>query len=154
MVPKSRNEPRMLGLHVLVGAKLFNTLSNSAICTIGFSAITAFICFFISLPRTLEGLSGMGLFSAVTMGIAVLLAMIFAGIQDHPFGYSPELLEPIVTAIPVAGTTYVMGMSAFLNITYTFVGQITLPSFIAEMKEPKDFPKGTQASRIVLTLHI
>jgi hypothetical protein len=25
---------------------------------------------------------------------------------------------------------------------YTFVGQITLPSFIAEMKEPKDFPKG------------
>jgi hypothetical protein len=36
-------------------------------------------------------------------------------------------------------------MSAFLNITYTFVGQITLPSFIAEMKNPKDFPKGAPA---------
>lgn len=53
-----------------------------------------------------------------------------------------------------------IGMSAFLNITYTFVGQITLPSvsvsdisgeakraeptaqFIAEMKNPRDFPKG------------
>lgn len=34
-------------------------------------------------------------------------------------------------------------MSAYLNIAYTFIGQITLPSFIAEMKEPKDFPKGT-----------
>lgn len=33
-------------------------------------------------------------------------------------------------------------MSAFLNIAYTFIGQITLPSFIAEMKNPKDFPKG------------
>lgn len=32
-------------------------------------------------------------------------------------------------------------MSAFLNISYTFIGQITLPSFIAEMKNPADFPK-------------
>ena len=140
----------MLALHVLVGAKLLNTLSNSAICTVGFSAITAVICFFISLPRTLEGLSGMGLFSAATMAIAVLLAMIFAGIQDHPFDYIAGS-EPIVTAIPVPGITYVMGMSAFLNITYTFVGQITLPSFIAEMKEPRDFPKGEQANRIIRT---
>jgi hypothetical protein len=61
------------------------------------------------------------------MGIAVILAIVFAGIQDHPFGYIPGK-EPIVTVIPVKGTTYVMGMSAFLNITYTFVGQITLPS--------------------------
>lgn len=50
-------------------------------------------------------------------------------------------------------------MSGFLNISYTLIGQITLPSvssgilliwiflltsyqFIAEMKNPKDFPKG------------
>ena len=138
----------MLALHVLVGAKLLNTLSNSAICTVGFSVVTAVICFFISLPRTLEGLSGMGLFSAATMGIAVLLAMIFSGIQDHPFGYIAGS-EPIVTTIPVPGITYVMAMSAFLNITYTFVGQITLPSFIAEMKEPRDFPKGKQVYRII-----
>jgi len=39
-------------------------------------------------------------------------------------------------------------MSAFLNITYTFVGQITLPSFIAEMREPKDFPKALWAVTI------
>ena len=47
-------------------------------------------------------------------------------------------------------------MSAFLNITYTFVGQITLPSFIAEMKNPKDFPKAlwavTIAEVVVFTL--
>lgn len=61
------------------------------------------------------------------MGVAVILALVFAGIQDHPFGYIIGE-EPIVTVIPVKGTTYVMGMSAFLNITYTFVGQITLPS--------------------------
>ncbi|EEP81090.1 conserved hypothetical protein [Uncinocarpus reesii 1704] len=32
-------------------------------------------------------------------------------------------------------------MGAFLNISYTFIGQITLPSFIAEMKNPRDFYK-------------
>ena len=125
-----------------MGAKVLNTLTNSAVCTVAFSAISACVCFLVSLPRPLSQLSGLGTFSAVTMGIAVLLAIIFSGIQDHPFGYIPGE-EPLVTVIPVKGTTYVAGMSAFLNITYTFVGQITLPSFIAEMKNPKDFPKGT-----------
>lgn len=50
----------------------------------------------------------MGVFSAVTMGIAVLLAIIFAGIQSHPFGYITGE-EPIVTVIPIKGTSYVSG---------------------------------------------
>lgn len=95
-------------LHCLVGAKYLNTMTNGAICTIAFSAITAVCCTLISLPRTLRGLSEMGTFSAVTMGLAVLLAVIFAGVQDHPFGFIPGE-DPIVTAIPVAGTTFVTG---------------------------------------------
>ena len=133
-------------LHCLVGAKLLNTLTDGHVaCTVVWSVVTAVICFFVSLPRPLSQLSGLGVFSAVTMGIAVLLAIVFAGIQDHPFGYVAGQ-APLVTRLPVPGTTYVAGMSAFLNITYTFVGQITLPSFIAEMKNPKDFPKGTPLS--------
>ena len=48
---------------------------------------------------------------------------------------------PQVLVVPLAGTTFVSGMNAFLNISYTFIGQITLPSFIAEMKNPLDFNK-------------
>lgn len=95
-------------LHVLVGAKLLNTLTNSAECTIVFSVISAIICFFVSLPRTLSQLSGLGVFSAVTMGTAVILAIIFSGIQDHPFGYVIGQ-EPLVTSVPAKGTTYVAG---------------------------------------------
>ncbi|KAE9394048.1 hypothetical protein BT96DRAFT_1022720 [Gymnopus androsaceus JB14] len=130
------------GLHVLTGAKYLNTLSNSAECTIVFGVITSIICFIISLPRTLNQMSWLGTFSAVTMGLAVLLTMIFSGIQSHPAGYIAGE-EPLVTAIPVAGTTFISGMSAFLNITYTLVGQAAIPSFIAEMKNPKDFPKSS-----------
>ncbi|CAK5280942.1 unnamed protein product [Mycena citricolor] len=111
------------------------------------SGVTAILCFVVSLPRTLNQLSGLGTFSAVTMAIAVLLAIVFAGIQSEPAGYIAG--EPgIVTAWPVAGTTFVNGMSAFLNISYTLIGQITIPSFIAEMKEPKDFPKALWAVTI------
>jgi len=39
-------------------------------------------------------------------------------------------------------------MNAFLNISYTFIGQITLPSFIAEMRNPRDFPKALWAVTI------
>ncbi|KAJ7118782.1 transmembrane amino acid transporter protein-domain-containing protein [Mycena epipterygia] len=141
------NNTFIQGLHCLVGAKLLNTLSGSALCTIGFSAISAVLCFGLSLPRTLNQLSGLGTFSAVTMGIAVLLAIIFAGIQSEPFGYIAGK-APIVTKFPVAGTTFVTGMSAFLNISYTLIGQITIPSFIAEMREPKDFPKALWAVTI------
>lgn len=35
-----------------------------------------------------------------------------------------------------------------MNISYTFIGQITLPSFIAEMKDPREFPKALWAVTI------
>ncbi|KAJ3746157.1 transmembrane amino acid transporter protein-domain-containing protein [Lentinula detonsa] len=134
-------------LHVITGAKYLNTVSNSAECSLTFGVITAIICFLVSLPRTLDQMSGLGTFSAITMGIAVLLTIIFSGVESHPFGYIAGQ-EPLVTAIPIPGTTYVAGMSAFLNITYTFVGQVMIPTFIAEMENPKDFPKALWAVTI------
>lgn len=53
-------------------------------------------------------MSGLGTFSAITMGIAVLLTIIFSGVQSHPFGYIAGQ-EPLVTAIPIPGTSYVAG---------------------------------------------
>ncbi|KAA8652042.1 Aminomethyltransferase, mitochondrial [Aspergillus tanneri] len=102
------------------------------------------------------GLALLATFSALTTFISVLLAMIFSGIEDHPAAYTPAKGDPIVRALPVPGTTFVSGVGAFLNISYTFIGQITLPSFIAEMKEPKDFWKSvtvvTIAEIIVFSL--
>jgi hypothetical protein len=123
-----------------------------------FAVIATLICWLCSLPRTFSGLSKLGLGSAIFTFISVLLATIFAGIEAHPAGYKPGPAgfdadgnpqgDPIVTAIPIAGTTFVAGMNAFLNISYTFIGQITLPSFIAEMRDPRDFPKALWAVTI------
>jgi hypothetical protein len=86
------------------------------------------------------------------MFISVLLGMIFSGVQDHPFGWPASGVEIISSALAAPGTNFVGGMSAMLNITYTLMfslplamlilsGQITLPSFIAEMRDPREFLK-------------
>lgn len=132
----------------MVGAEWLNTVSSHGTCTIVFSLITAIVSFVCSLPRTFSTLSKIATFSALFTFISVILAVIFTAIEDHPAGYTPAKGDPIVTAVPVAGTTFVSGVNAFLNISYTFIGQITLPSFIAEMKEPKDFWKSVTAVTI------
>jgi amino acid permease len=153
------NNTFIQGLHVLVSAKYLNTITNHSQCTVVFAVIATIICWFSSLPRTFSALSKLGTASAFFTFISVLLAAIFAGIEAHPQGYNPDPNyinpvtgihggEPIVTTIPLKGTTFVAGMNAFLNISYTFIGQITLPSFIAEMKEPRDFPKALWAVTI------
>lgn len=112
--------------------------------------MVSFVC---SLPRTFDTLSKAGAASAFFTFISVLLAAIFAAVEAHPNGYTltPSHTNskgvfvpggpPQVLAVPLSGTTFVSGMNAFLNISYTFIGQITLPSFIAEMKNPLDFNK-------------
>ncbi|SCU82311.1 LAME_0C00584g1_1 [Lachancea meyersii CBS 8951] len=133
------NNTLIQGLHVLVGAKYLNTITNHSLCTVDFGVIVACIAFVFSVPRTFSSLSKVAYFSAITMFIAVVLAMIFAGVQDHPAGYDGTPLT--FRAFPKKGTTFVEGMSAFLNIVYSFVGQITYPQFISEMKRPAEFRK-------------
>ena len=135
------------GFHCLVGSEYLNTVSNHGTCTIVFAIIWAILQWVCSLPRTFNTLAKLGAFSAVFTALSVLLAAIFAGAEVHPAGF-PQLGAVKVLAIPKKGTTFVMGMNAFLNISYTFIGQITLPSFIAEMKEPRDFPKALWAVTI------
>lgn len=129
-------------------------MTNGSLCTVAFSAIVAVISWVCSLPRTFDTLSKLATLSAFFTFVSVLLAAVFAGIEAHPKGYNTGgktgalVGEPKVFVVAPAGTTFISGMNAFLNISYTFIGQITLPSFIAEMKEPKDFPKALWAVTI------
>lgn len=133
-------------------SRYLNTMTGHSFCTVGFAAIGALISFFCSLPRTFDTLSKLATLSAFFTFISVILAAIFAGIEDHPAGFHPDPNHdnnmgmkmggaPLVLLFPAAGTTFVSGMNAFLNISYTFIGQITLPSFIAEMRNPYEFRK-------------
>ena len=139
------NNIMLIGFHVLTGAKVLNTLSDHSQCTVVFSIITMVIGIVMSIPRTLKHISFMSMFSAACMGLAILLFMIFAGIENAPlYGYGgdyPTLGAVKTYAFPPAGTTFVAAMNAVLNITFLWVPQILFPTFISEMERPQDFPK-------------
>ncbi|KAK3215954.1 hypothetical protein GRF29_8g1684285 [Pseudopithomyces chartarum] len=139
------NNIMLIGFHILTGAKVINTLSDHSLCTVTFSVIVTLMGIVMSLPRTLRHISFMSMFSAACMGIAILLFLVFVGIEDAPgFGYLGNYPEagPVKTyALPPTGTTFVAAMNAVLNITFLWVPQILFPTFIAEMEKPEDFPK-------------
>lgn len=139
------NNTIIQALHVLVGAKYFNTISDNYeggridVCSIVFAVVSMVICCLLSLPRTFSHMSFIGYFSAATMFVSVILSMAFAGVQEHPPHWKGDAIQ--WNLWPQEGTTYVQGMSAMLNIVYTFCGQICYPSFISQMKRPKEFKK-------------
>jgi hypothetical protein len=139
------NNIMLIGFHVLTGAKILNTLSDHSQCTVVFSIIVMLMGIVMSAPRTLRHVSFMSMFSAACMALAILLFLIFAGIEDAPlYGYYGNYPTdgPVRTyAFPLPGTTWVGCMNAVLNITFLWVPQILFPTFIAEMERPQDFPK-------------
>ncbi|KAI5464984.1 transmembrane amino acid transporter protein-domain-containing protein [Mariannaea sp. PMI_226] len=145
------NNTFIQALHVLVGAIYLNTMTESiaihACRTVLFAAAITIVSWLGSLPRTFNMLSKLGFGSAFFTFISVLLATAFAGAQGKPAGY-PLKGEPIISVWTPSTTTLVTGMSAFMNMSYTFIGQTTLPSFIAEMRDPRDFPKALWACTI------
>ncbi|TVY35579.1 N amino acid transport system protein [Lachnellula occidentalis] len=135
----------LIGFHVLTGARVLNTLSDHSLCTVVFSVIVMIMGIVMSVPRTLKHVSFMSMFSAACMAIAILLFLVFAGIEDAPlvgyFGDYPTDGPVRTYAFPLPGTTWVNCLNAVLNITFLWVPQILFPTFISEMEKPQDFPK-------------
>jgi hypothetical protein len=68
--------------------QILNTLSDSSQCTVLFQAISAIMGIIVSLPRTLNHISTMSVVSAICMAIAIILSLVYAGIEANPlYGY-------------------------------------------------------------------
>lgn len=156
------NNTFIQALHVVVITRYLNTITGHSKCTMVFAVIGAIVSWVCSLPRTFKALSFGAAATAFFTFVSVILAAAFAAVEGRhgTAGYTPAPTrvlsdgntgvggEPIVLIIPTAGLAFYTGLNAYLNIAYTFIGQITLPSFIAEMKEPNDFPKALWAVTI------
>ncbi|KAF1932701.1 putative amino acid transporter [Didymella exigua CBS 183.55] len=147
------NNVMLIGFHILTGAKILNTLSDHSLCTVVFSVIVTLMGIVMSLPRTLRHVSFMSMVSAACMGVAILLFLVFAGIEAHPgYGYNgvyPTAGAVKTLAFPEKSTTWVAAMNAMLNITFLWVPQILFPTFIAEMQRPQDFPKALNVLAVI-----
>ncbi|CAI6084216.1 unnamed protein product [Clonostachys chloroleuca] len=154
-----------IGIHVNLGGNFFqNVVLNGK--SVGISPrilgglVATFLCLLCSLPRTLKVLSRFSMAAVASTVTCVVLAMIFIVNQGGPVDSSGQTKGSanaviakgrmiVFSAWPSPDATFKDIMVAFLGIAFAFIGQITLPSFIAEMKDPRGFPKALYLSSFV-----
>lgn len=114
----------------------FNTISNSAVCTIAFMAVATIACYLINLPRTMRFVAWSGYPNNVSILAAALVVIISLGISkpsNAPNDWSRNL--------KVVGTPSLRdAVNACLRVIYSYAGNVSFLTYIAEMKTPeKDF---------------
>ncbi|KAB8070416.1 transmembrane amino acid transporter protein-domain-containing protein [Aspergillus leporis] len=132
----------LMGSHLLTFTVALNNISRHATCSIVFSIVGLVVSFICSLPRTLENISFLSFFSFLSIVAAVFITLVDVVITKPGTG-----LE-VTTE-----TSFYRGFSAVSNIIFSFSGHIGFFGFMAELKDPRDFPKAlymVQGTEVVI----
>ncbi|KAF7799618.1 hypothetical protein EIP86_010856 [Pleurotus ostreatoroseus] len=128
------------GSHALTGTIAFDTITNGASCSVLWAGITAIICMFLTMIRTLSSISYLGVVSFISVFAAIMITMIGVGVAGHQ-GHVDVSVH----------TSFVSGLVAITDIIFAYSGHVTFFTFIAEMKRPQDFAKALYALQIGAT---
>lgn len=132
-----------MGVHVQLCGELLNALMNGY--KISFSpemvgcSMGAFLCFILSLPPSLSFHAKWSFFAVICTIIGIFVIIVSAGLQHCTTKSSEDLIDgpPAISAWPKPIANLQSVMVAFLNMAFAFIGQITFPSFIADMERPQ-----------------
>ncbi|EIW86487.1 hypothetical protein CONPUDRAFT_86456 [Coniophora puteana RWD-64-598 SS2] len=130
------------GSELLSGQQALSTLSDKGLCSVYFVLIMAAVSFVVALPRTLDGLSWLGMLSAILIALTGVLAMIGAGLNP---------VEGRVINVTISASFY----EAFLAITnpvFSYAGTHRFFILISEMKEPRDAMKAAWCLQTFATI--
>ncbi|GJE87015.1 amino acid transporter [Phanerochaete sordida] len=128
------------GSHVLTGLIAFDTITSGASCSVLWAGVSAIICLVLTIPRTLNGISYLSVASFISIMAAVLITMIGVGVIGHTG-----------TVSVTSHLNFARGFLAVTDIIFAYAGHVAFFTFIAEMKEPRDFPKALYALQIADT---
>ncbi|KAM0756410.1 hypothetical protein T439DRAFT_345174 [Meredithblackwellia eburnea MCA 4105] len=135
----------IMGLHVVAGGTAIQTIRGGKECTLIWGVVLGVIMLLGSFMRDFKHMSLLGLLASSTMFICTLIVLAGHGVQGTPNGWV-EGTKVTWTVWAPKGTTFVQALNALLNITYTWVGQALIPSFVGDMEHPEDFPKALYVS--------
>ncbi|KAJ5957812.1 Amino acid transporter transmembrane [Penicillium viridicatum] len=134
----------LMASHILTFTVALNSITGHGTCSIVFGVVGLILSLILSLPRTLEKMSWLSLVSFISIFTAVMVTMIALGIQNDGAAVKPVVEANLVTGI----------MSA-CNIAFSYVSHNTFFTFMAELKDPKDFPKALALLQSIdMTLYI
>lgn len=113
-----------------------NTLSNHALCTVAFMAFPHIVCWLLCLPRKLTFAAAFSWVCTISIVSAVLIVMIALGVAG------PRAPPGFEVSIALVGKpTFVETVNALLNVAFSFAGNQSFISVMAEMRNaPRDFP--------------
>ncbi|KAJ5100562.1 hypothetical protein N7456_006614 [Penicillium angulare] len=120
----------IMGSHILTFSVMMNTITDHGTCTMVFTAVGFAICMVCSLPRTMKNMTYISCASFVSILTAVIITMIGVGIQGKT--------APITATMD---TNLFKAFTAVTNIVFAYCAHVAFFGLLAEMREPRDFPK-------------
>ncbi|OJJ08139.1 hypothetical protein ASPVEDRAFT_179311 [Aspergillus versicolor CBS 583.65] len=121
----------IMGSHILTFSVMMNTVTEHGTCTMVFTTVGFVICMVCSLPRTMKNMTYISCMSFVSIFTAVIITMVGVGVQGH--GYN--------TIKATVDTDLFHAFTAVTNIVFAYCAHVAFFGLLAEMREPRDFPK-------------
>ncbi|KAL3481733.1 transmembrane amino acid transporter protein-domain-containing protein [Aspergillus californicus] len=120
----------IMGSHILTFSVMMNTITEHGTCTMVFTTVGFVICMLGSLPRTMKNMTYISCMSFISIFTAVIITMVGVGVQ----GRTSSLKATVDTDLFHAFT-------AVTNIVFAYCAHVAFFGLLAEMREPRDFPK-------------
>lgn len=129
--------------HISAGSTAFTFFTTNAICSTVFGVVMLMIGFVFSLPRKFNHTSYMSMASVLCIVTSCFITLIGVGVERKSFG------RVSWKAFNNPGLSQTVG--AVTDIVFGFAGHGSIFTFVAEMKEPKDFKKSLAIVQIIST---
>ncbi|KAG2420378.1 hypothetical protein HFD88_005179 [Aspergillus terreus] len=121
----------IMASHLLTFTVAMNTITDHGTCSIVFGVVGMVISYILCIPRTSANVSYLSIASFLSVFSAVLIVMIAVGVS-HPWQGSLQA---------TVDTSLYKAFLAVCNIVFSFCGHVAFFGFIAELKDPYEYPK-------------
>lgn len=125
----------VVGSHCITGKLALAAISDSAVCSLIFGAISAVILFVLAIPPSFTEVAILGYIDFASIMLAVGIAIIATGLQRDAVVALPW------SAWPKDNLTLSEAFVAVSNIVFAYAFAAAQPSFMDEIHSPQDFGK-------------
>lgn len=137
----------LVGSHCLTGTIALLNISENAICSLAFGAISAVVLFVLALPPSFTELAILGYIDFVSIVLAIGITMIATGIKaNHSAG---GLSAVDWSPWPKEDLSFADAFIAITNIVFAYSFSICQFSFMDEMHTPTDYKKSIWALGLI-----
>ncbi|KAA8647984.1 hypothetical protein EYZ11_009745 [Aspergillus tanneri] len=131
----------VVGSHCLTGAIAFKSITQSDLCSVVFSVISAAILMVLAIPPAFADIAILGYIDFASIILAIGITMIATGIQSSDGSGDSEIGRSPWSAWPKEGITFTEAIVSTNSIVFAYSFGGCLPSFMEEMHTPEDYVK-------------